>query len=65
MVRRDTILLHAAFQVLTDFIGQERPGEIIDWNSDEMHRHAWDEMPQLYRWRQLHRLIEVRPFLWT
>lgn len=123
---RDTILLHAAFQVLIDFIEQERPGEIIDWNSDEMHRHAWDEMTQLYRWwkderpgrrdplddvqsppeeeyrflengemvfpdrekypeyyaalarswqlenewldedqRQLHRLIEVRPFLWT
>ena len=123
---RDTILLHAAFQVLADFIEQEKPDEIVDWQHDELHSNAWSELTQLYRWwkeerlnrhdplddvpsppeeeyvfseegqlifpdrekyqdyyaamdrslklenewyeedqRQLHRLIEVRPFLWT
>ncbi len=27
---RDTILLHAAFQILTDFIEQEKPEKIVD-----------------------------------
>lgn len=47
---RDTILLHAAFQILADFIEQERPDEIVDWQHDELHRHAWDEITQLHRW---------------
>ena len=123
---RDAILLHAAFQVLVDFMEQERPAEIVDWEHDEVHSSAWRELSQLYRWwkeerpqrhdplddvapppdeayqildsgqmifpdrakypeyyatlarsqtlenewfaedqRQLHRLIDVRPFLWT
>ena len=123
---RDTLLLHAAFQVLTDFIEQEKPDEIVDWQHDELHRNAWSEISQLCRWwkeerpnrhdplddvvsppdeefviseggrpifpdrekypeyyaamhksselenewyeedqRNLHRLIEIRPFLWT
>jgi hypothetical protein len=123
---RDEILLHAAFQILVDFMEQERPGEIIDWEHDPLHSNAWRELTQLYRWwkeerpyrrdplddvphppeeeyvfaedhrlifpdrekypeyyeamrkstdlevewleedqRQLHRLIEVRPFMWT
>jgi len=47
---RDEILLHAAFQVLTDFIEKERPGEVIDWNADEVYRNAWKEMQDLYQW---------------
>jgi hypothetical protein len=123
---RDTILLHAAFQILADFMEGERPGEIINWESDPLHSNAWRELTQLYRWwkeerpnrrnplddvphppeeeyvftedrqlifpdrekypeyyeamrqstdleaewleedqRQLHRLIDVRPFMWT
>jgi hypothetical protein len=123
---RDEILLHAAFQVLVDFMEQERPAEIVDWEHDEVHSRAWSELSQLYRWwkeerpqrreplddvasppegayqildggqmifpdrarhpeyyatleqsqvledewfeedqRQLHRLIDARPFLWT
>jgi hypothetical protein len=123
---RDTVLLHSAFQVLVDFIEQERPNEIVDWQHDELHRNAWSEISKLYKWwkeerpnrhdpldgvasppaeeywiseegrlvfpdrgkypeyyaamdksseleskwheedqRNLHRLIEVRPFLWT
>lgn len=44
------VLLHAAFQILVDFVEQERPGERIDWNSDELHAHAWKEIQELYRW---------------
>ena len=123
---RDTILLHAAFQVLADFVEQERPDEIVDWQHDEVHRNVWSEISHLYKWwkeerpnrhdplddvvsppeeefvisqegraifpdrerypeyyavmeksselenewyeedqRNLHRLMEVRPFLWT
>ena len=123
---KDTILLHAAFQILVDFIEKERPDEICDWEYDELHRNAWSEISQLYKWwkeerasrhdplddvaspsdeeyttseegymifpdrekypeyyaalrksselerewykedqKNLHRLIEVRPFLWT
>jgi hypothetical protein len=123
---RDIVLLHIAFQVLVDFIEQEKPNEIVDWQHDELHRNAWSEITQLYKWwkeerpnrhdpldnvasppvdeyviaaegklafperekypeyyaavdksselenewheedqRNLHRLIEVRPFLWT
>lgn len=47
---RDTILLHAAFQVLTDFIEKEKPHEIIDWQHDELDRNAWTEISQLYHW---------------
>ncbi|MFA4836363.1 MAG: hypothetical protein WC749_09885 [Dehalococcoidia bacterium] len=31
---KDTILLHAAFQALADFIELERPDEIVDWQHD-------------------------------
>ncbi len=47
---RDTLLLYAAFQVLVDFIEQERPDEIVNWEHDELHRNAWNELSQLYRW---------------
>lgn len=123
---KDTILLHAAFQLLVDFIEQEKPDKIIDWDHDELHRKAWGEIVELYKWwteerpnrknpldevdhppdeeyqttaegylifpsreqypdyyaafdkftalenewfeedqKNLHRLIEIRPFLWT
>ena len=37
---RDNILLHAAFQILVDFVDKERPDETINWNADELHKHA-------------------------
>ena len=46
---KDEILLHAAFQLLVDFIGKERP-ERIDWNANKMHRDAWREIKSLYKW---------------
>ena len=47
---RDEILLHAAFQILVDFMDQEKPGKDIDWGHDALHRHAWKEIRSLYRW---------------
>jgi hypothetical protein len=35
---KDELLLHAAFQLLTDFVEQERPDKIVDWEFDEQHR---------------------------
>jgi len=47
---KDEILLHAAFQLLVDFIEQEHPERIIDWNADEWHKRAWREIKSLYKW---------------
>lgn len=47
---KDEVLLHAAFQVLADFVEQETPDRIVDWNSDELHRRAWKEIKSLYKW---------------
>ena len=47
---KDEVLLHAAFQLLIDFIEQENPNKIVDWNVDELHRKAWKEIKSLYNW---------------
>jgi len=47
---KDEILLHAAFQLLVDFVEKEDPGRIVNWNSDESHKHAWKEIRELYKW---------------
>jgi len=47
---KDEMLLHAAFQLLVDFVEKEDPGRIVNWNSDESHKHAWKEIRELYKW---------------
>jgi hypothetical protein len=47
---KDHLMLHAVFQLLVDFVEQEKPDQIVDWNSDAEHRHAWNEIQSLYRW---------------
>jgi len=47
---KDTVMLHAAFQLLVDFIEQEKPGERVDWNSSPERKDAWREMNALYKW---------------
>src|SRR5574341_857611 len=47
---KDEILLHAAFQLLVDFVEQEHPNKHIDWNHDPVHRQAWREIRDFYRW---------------
>ncbi|OGQ68637.1 MAG: hypothetical protein A2W73_09440 [Deltaproteobacteria bacterium RIFCSPLOWO2_12_55_13] len=46
---KDEILLHAAFQLLVDFIEKEHP-ERIGWNANKIHRDAWREIKSLYKW---------------
>jgi hypothetical protein len=46
----DEILIHAMFQSLCNFIEKEKPDEIVDWNSDPEHKHAWEEMQEMYNW---------------
>ena len=41
--------LHAAFQILVDLVEQEKPDEVCDWQHDELHRNAWNEISQLYK----------------
>ena len=47
---KDHVMLHAAFQVLVDFVEQEKPDKVVDWNSDPSHKQAWKEIRSLYRW---------------
>lgn len=47
---KDKILLHAAFQLLVDYVEQEQPTKHIDWSADARHRKAWKEIMSLYRW---------------
>jgi hypothetical protein len=47
---KDHVLLHAAFQLLTDFIEQEHPDRITDWNADKSSKQAWREITSLYNW---------------
>lgn len=47
---KDRVMLHAVFQLLVDFVDQEKPDQFVDWNSDPEHKHAWKEIRSLYRW---------------
>ena len=47
---KDEVMLHAAFQLLADFVEQEHPDRHIDWNHDALCRRAWKEIRALYRW---------------
>jgi hypothetical protein len=46
----DERLIHSMFEVLCQFMENERPGEIVAWDSDPEHKHAWSEMNTLYKW---------------
>ena len=37
---KDKILLHAAFQLLVDFVEQEQPAKLIDWSADVRHQKS-------------------------
>jgi hypothetical protein len=47
---KDSVMLHAAFQILADFVEQERPDKIVDWDAEPRHRRAWKEIRSLYEW---------------
>lgn len=52
---RDKILLHAIFQVLTDYVEKEYPFERINWESDPEHSFAGREIKYLYEWWKLNK----------
>jgi len=58
---KDEVLLHAAFQLVIDFIEQEKPDEIVNWNVDELHRKAWKEIKSLYNWWKKERPARKSP----
>ncbi len=47
---KDEVMLHAAFQLLVDFVEQEQPDKHIDWSHDNDYQQAWKEIRALYRW---------------
>ena len=37
---KDRVMLHAAFQLLVDFLEKEKPDEIVDWSHDADHERV-------------------------
>ena len=58
---KDQVLLHGAFQLLIDFVEQEKPDKIVDWNANELHRKAWKEIKLLYNWWKKERPARKSP----
>lgn len=47
---RDAAMLYACFQCLVEFVEDEDPFEVNDWDWDEKHRAAAQEIKDLYKW---------------
>ena len=60
---KDEVLLHAAFQLLTDFVERERPDRIVDYNHSEETRQRWAELQALYHWWMVVRPSRQDPML--
>ncbi|MCI0699072.1 hypothetical protein L0337_44600 [candidate division KSB1 bacterium] len=58
---KDEVLLHAAFQLLVDYIEQEKSEKTINWNSTETDKKAWKEIQSLYRWWKVTRPARKSP----
>jgi len=58
---KDTVMLHATFQLLVDFVEQEQPDKYIDWNHNTTLKQAWKEIRSLYRWWTTTRLSRRDP----
>jgi hypothetical protein len=58
---KDEILLHAAFQLLTDFVEEEKPDKTINWNWNALHKKAWKEVQALYKWWNVTRPARKSP----
>ena len=77
-IDRDMIMLHACFQLLTDFIVKEKG---LEHSNYEYYKEHIDECRYLYNWwkenkdtvgidnpvadEHLMRLVKIRGFLWT
>lgn len=58
----DIVLLHAAFQLLVNFVEKEKPDKIVDWDADPSHSQAWEEIQNLYHWWTKGRPARKRAF---
>jgi hypothetical protein len=47
---KNEVMLHAAFQLLADFVEQESPDKHIDWSHNAVRRRAWKAIRDLYQW---------------
>ena len=48
---KDSVMLHACFQLLKDFVEKEDIGHLrTEWNADERHITAKAEIDALYNW---------------
>lgn len=54
----DLLMLHACFQILTDFLEKEKPFDLISWNHDEEHKEAKNEIIFLNDWWQKRKVLE-------
>ena len=52
---KDHVMLHACFQLLVDFLEQEKPQKIVDYSHDRRHRETWKELQTLYRYWKIER----------
>src|ERR1051326_2023089 len=56
---KDHVLLHACFQLLSDFVEKEMlVNHFPDWNADEATRDARKEIEALYHWWQERKQME-------
>ena len=56
---KDIIILHACFQLLTDFVEQENAftGH-VNWHEDPAHQSAKEEILQLYNWWTTRKILD-------
>lgn len=54
----DLLMLHACFQVLSDFLEKENPFGLISWDHDEEHKEVKTEIIFLYDWWQKRKILE-------
>lgn len=47
---KDEMMLHACFQLLVDFVEEEEPFRVVNWEEDEIHRCVASEIRDLYDW---------------
>lgn len=58
---RDQVLLHSMFQILVDFIEQEKPFEHFDWTSSPEYNAKGIELVTLYWWWKNERPLRHDP----
>ncbi|MFI5137478.1 MAG: hypothetical protein ACHQIM_06600 [Sphingobacteriales bacterium] len=47
---KDIVMLHACFQLLTNFVEEELSKDIANWDYDENVKNARKEIDYLYNW---------------